>query len=85
MGCVALAAAQGPLNAPTTDWLSFVGFGSGAGALIAWGTQTERVKGHGDRLKKLEEDRVTRAEFRDLRQDVRQILELVERRQRPRD
>lgn len=92
MGCVALAAAQGPLTAPATDWLSFVGFGSGAGALIAWGTQKERVEAHSKRLDKLEDDRVTRPEFetmgqtiRNIEVDIRQVREMLERRQRPRD
>lgn len=92
MGCVSLAAAQGPLTANTTDWLSFVGFGSGAGALIAWGAQKEKVTSHSRRLDALEDDRVTRPEFetlggniRQIESDIRQVRDLLERRLRPRD
>lgn len=74
------------------DLLSGIGFTAGAGALVAWGTQKEKVRGQGERLKVLEDDRVTRSEFetmggtiRNIESDVRQIRDLlVERRSRPR-
>lgn len=85
---VTVLAAQtsgGPVTLP--DLLSGVGFTAGAGALVAWGTQKEKVRGLGDRLKVVEDDRVTRPEFetmggsiRNLESDVRQIREMLERR-----
>lgn len=83
-GCVTVAAAQAtPVSA--VDWFGILGVGSGGGALIAWGVQTERVKSHSRRIEKLENDRVTRDEFREMREDIRNILVVVERRNRPRD
>lgn len=85
VGCVSLVAAQGPLNASPTDWLGIVGFGSGGGALIAWGVQTEKSRSHSRRLDNLEKDRVTRDEHMEMKQDIRQIRDMMERRLRPRD
>lgn len=90
VGCVTVVSAQ-TQGAIGPDLFNLVGFASGAGALIAWGTQTEKVKGHGRRLDALEDDRVTRSEFetmgttiRDIQSDVRQVREMLERRQIPR-
>lgn len=89
--CVSTAAAQaGVVSLP--DLLSGIGFTAGAGALIAWGTQKEKVTSHGRRLDVVEQDRVTREEFatmgatiRNIEHDIRQVREMLERRYRPRD
>lgn len=88
---VSILAAQGQNLVTLPDLLSGIGFTAGAGALIAWGSQKEQVKGHSERLDKLEDDRVTRHEFetmggtiRNIESDVRQIREMLERRQSPR-
>lgn len=89
---VTVLAAQGQPIVNLPDLFSGIGFTAGAGALVAWGSQKEQVKGHGKRLDHLEDDRVTRNEFetmggtiRNIESDVRQIREMLERRQRPRD
>lgn len=89
---VSVAAAQSPQGLGVPDVLNLVGFGAGAGALVAWGSQKEKVLNHASRLKVLEDDRVTRHEFdtmggniRNIERDMRQVREMLERRQRPRD
>ena len=63
VGCVAVAQAQGSASLPIPDLLNSAGFLAGGGALIAWGTQKEKVRAHENRLTALEDDRVTRLEF----------------------
>lgn len=89
VGCVSLAAAQGTLPGTPTDWMNVVGMGSGAGALVAWGIQTEKVRSHSRRLEALESNQMTRAEFlsrhEELREDIRRLFDLIDRRRLPRD
>ena len=99
---VTVLAAQSGAGITLPDMMNGAGFAAGAGALIAWGTQKERVQGHERRLEALEIDRVTRAEFetmggsiRQIEEDIRamrdsssanlrQVLEMLERRSIPR-
>ena len=87
----ALAAQMQPI-VTLPDLFSGVGMAAGVGALISLGTYKEKVEAHGERLKVLEDDRVTRNEFetmggviRNIESDVRQVREMLERRSHPRD
>ena|SRR6478609_3982922 len=92
VGCATALAAQTGQGVAVNDLLNVVGVGTGMGALVAWGTQKEKVAGHDLRIKKLEDDRVTRPEFeamggtiRNIEHDLRQVREMLERRTHARD
>ena len=57
---VGVLAAQASSGLAVGDVFGTVGFAAGAGALIAWGGQREKVESHAQRLDSLEADRVTR-------------------------
>jgi hypothetical protein len=92
-GCANVAFAQSAsASVPLPDLLNSAGLLAGGTALIAWGRQSERIKSNARRLDTLEEDRVTRPEFetmgtniRNIESDIRQVREMLERRQLKRD
>lgn len=70
---VTVMAAQTSAAFTLPDVLNGIGWAASAGALIAWGSQKERIQSHSDRLTMLEDDRVTRSEFETMGTTIRSI------------
>ena len=78
-------AVSGAVAASPPDLLPGVSLSAAGIALVAWGVNQEKVKSQGKRLDVLESDRVTRSEFAGMRDDVKEIRGMLERRQLKRD